>query len=114
MNASKSHNLSDIQRWVMDVITHPSGARTGIEASATGGTSGLKGEKAHTVIRRSKNLTSLERIEIYSTMYYLRLVEILEGDFQAVRHAVGEERFTELARDYITEHPSRYYDLSAL
>ena len=110
MSTPRDQNLSDLQRWMLDAITHPDGPRSGAGAGA----SSLKGEKPHAVIRRSKNLTSFERINIYHEMYYLRLIEILEGDFSSVRHAAGEERFTALARNFIVEHPSRHYDLGNL
>ena len=103
MSASRDHNLSNLQRWMMDAITHPDGPQSGAD-----------GQKPHAVIGRSKNLTSLERINIYHEMYYLRLIEILEGDFESVRHAVGEEFFARLARTFIIEHPSRHYDLGNL
>ena len=106
------HRLPDLQRWMMDAITHPDGPRTAEQTKA--GSSSLKGEKVHAVIGRSKNLTSLERINIYYEMYYLRLIEILEGDFPALRYAVGEDEFSTLAKDFLVAHPSRYYDLSML
>jgi hypothetical protein len=114
MSAAKAPSLSELQRWMMDVVTHPDGARSGIEAASKSGTSGLKGQKAHSIVRRSKNLTSLERISIYQEMYYLRLIEILEGDFSAVRHAVGEDEFPELAKAYVVAYPSKHYDLCNL
>ena len=113
MSASK-HGLPDIQRWMMDAITHADGPRAGAEQTGKTAATSLRGEKVHAVIGRSKNLTSLERINIYHEMYFLRLIEILEGDFPAVRYAVGEDAFTPIAKDFLVAHPSRYYDLSML
>ena len=114
MSSAKTPSLSELQRWMMDVVTHPEGASAGIDAASKSGTSGLKGQKAHSIVRRSKNLTSLERIGIYQEMYFLRLIEILEGDFSAVRHAIGEDDFPEVAKAYVVAYPSKHYDLCNL
>ena len=113
MSNAKAPKLSDLQRWMMDAITHPDGIRAGIDSSRNSPPA-IKGQKAHAIVRRSKNLTSLERINIYHEMYYLRLIDILRGDFPAVLYALGDDVFTEMAREYIIAHPSQHYDLNGL
>jgi len=95
----------------MDVISHEQGAEAGIEAAAKSGNS-LKAQKASDVVRRSKSMTSLERLQIYHTSYYMRLVDILSSDFNAIKYAVGDDVFAELARDFISKHPSERYSLN--
>jgi hypothetical protein len=99
------------QLWMQSAITHPSGSRVGIMESRAGE---LSGKRAHSIVRRSRSLTSLERVEIYADMYFLRLLECLGGEFASVRHAVGEEKFNCIAREYLTKHPSRHYSLNML
>ena len=113
MSSAKAPQLSDLQRWMMDAITHPDGIRAGIDSSKNSPPA-IKGQKAHAIVRRSKNLTSLERINIYHEMYYLRLIDIVIGDFPSVKYAVGDEALTDLARQYVIAHPSYHYDLNQL
>ena len=48
------------------------------------------------------------RLGIYRDAYRLRLIEILSGDYKALRHYLGEERFEALARAYLAAHPSTF------
>ncbi len=51
------------------------------------------------------------QLSIYSHAYRARLQEVLANDFPAVLMAIGEDRFDQLADDYIDEHPSHYFSL---
>jgi hypothetical protein len=62
----------------------------------------------------SRTLTAIERLDIYRGMYELRLEGALRIDYPGLLHFLGEERFTELSRLYIREHPSRSYTLNRL
>src|SRR4029079_11977422 len=57
---------------------------------------------AHGDARRS----AVGRLDIYSNMYFFRLLEILQGDHPALLAALGEERFHNLVTDYLQAHPS--------
>ena len=59
-------------------------------------------------------LTSVERLEIYRSMYLGRLVEAMVVDYPGVRHFLGAEDFDELVRTYVRDHPSRSYTLNRL
>ena len=37
----------------------------------------------------------------------MRLIEVLEGDFPAVKGALGESAFARVASRYVADHPSR-------
>ncbi len=67
-----------------------------------------------TVIARSQQLTSSERLAIYANAYYLRLIECLESDFPIFRQTVGDEAFTQFALAYLQQFPSRSYTLGRL
>lgn len=107
-------SLYDVQRWMMDVITHPEGSVAGSASTAGDETNALAGRKPHGVVGRSKSLTSRERIEIYGNMYFWRLQDCLDGDFQSVKYAVGNSEFADLTKAYLVKHPSRYYNLNRL
>ncbi len=48
------------------------------------------------------------RLAVYFNAYRLRLSEALANDFEGLKHYLGEERFSALARDYIAATPSVY------
>ena len=62
---------------------------------------------ASRLVKPSKTLSSLERIDIYRQGYHARLIECLIDDYPVLQHALGEEAFEALCRAYIAQHPSR-------
>jgi len=52
-----------------------------------------------------------QRIDIYREGYYLRLTEILEREFSALRNHLGKEAFEALCRDYIDAYPSTHFSV---
>src|SRR5205085_93540 len=40
--------------------------------------------------------------------------EALASDYHGLKHFLGEDRFFDLVREYVQEHPSRYYSLNRL
>jgi hypothetical protein len=57
-------------------------------------------------IRGDERLSELDRLEIYASMYFFRLLDCLIEDFPATHAVVGHERFHGLAADYLAHHPS--------
>jgi len=53
----------------------------------------------------SGQLPAADRIEVYRHGYAARLVECLEDDYPALRHALGAGPFEELCRAFIHAHP---------
>ena len=54
----------------------------------------------------SESLANDVRLAIYANAYVARLIEVLEKDFTALYAVLGEEVFSELAQEYIRQHPS--------
>lgn len=54
-----------------------------------------------------------DRVEIYREGYYLRLIDILEREFSALRNLVGKEQFDALCHEYIDAYPSTYFSVRA-
>lgn len=54
------------------------------------------------------------RLHVYSHAYLARLVEVLAGDYGAVKAWLGDERFDAFARRYLAMHPSRHPNLNRL
>jgi len=51
------------------------------------------------------------RLEIYANAYRLRLIEALGDTFPALHTLLGDERFFQLASDYIDANPSQHFSL---
>jgi hypothetical protein len=109
---AKTPNVDELQRWVQEVTSHPGGVDAGIDSDAAKQLIPIDSANLEKVILPSKNLSSHERIGIYADMYFLRLVDCMAGDFDGCVYALGRDRFDELARAYITAHPSTNYSLN--
>ncbi len=51
------------------------------------------------------------RLDVYTSGYYLRLLEILANDFPALKKIVGDELFEHLGTAYLIRHPSRSFSV---
>jgi len=96
-------SLADIQCWFQTVITDPAS----IEAGAA-----RAGSPIASVVDVATAVGADEGLGVYHHAYRSRLVECLADDFPALRYAVGEGAFDELASRYITRHPSRSTSLN--
>jgi len=91
--------LSQLQTWFQHQLTSLGDAESwSIEA----------------VIEPSVLRTPAERLSVYQNAYVARLVECLEAEFPAVRHAVGGDAFFEFAVAHLQRHPPRSYTLANL
>ena len=112
--ADHSHNLSQLQTWLQSVIMHPGGVVEGIRDEGTQRSLAIEPEQIESVIDRSHNLTSVERLEIYARAYYARLIECLQAQFPMLARAVGDDLFGAFAVDYLRRYPSQSYTLGEL
>lgn len=108
------HQLDQIQRWMQTVIMHPDGVEAGILSGAARDHVDVAPDDAGEIIQPSRNLTSLERLEIYANAYFARLLECLREEFPALVHALGEETFNGFAFGYLRQFPSHSYTLMEL
>jgi len=58
-----------------------------------------------------ERLAAAERLGIYEHAYVSRLAEALGETYAAVRYALGEARFAQLAALYVREHPSNQFSI---
>jgi hypothetical protein len=89
--------LDELQRWFAQVLTHP--------GTIAGGLSAAPQLTAAELIRGGGSSPSA-RLEVYRHAYRARLLEWLEGDYPALRHALGPAGFRALCLAYIAQHPS--------
>src|SRR5688572_658843 len=101
MSAVPPRSTEQLQRWLMAVVTDPRGVANGLAA--------LGADDAESVVTRSKNLTADERLAIYASSYYLRLLDCLANEFPIVTATLGEDLFSDFAMRYLQRFPSHSY-----
>lgn len=101
--------LAELQRWMQAVVVHPGRIEEAVRAPL-----GRSSPRVESVVLPSPRLTPAERVEIYQGMYLLRMAEALASDYPALQHFLGEDRFSDLVRDYVQVYPSRSYTLNRL
>lgn len=90
--------LAQIQQWFQAAIMDP----------------GKQAARLPEIVLPSQALNATERLAIYANMYFDRLIEILAEEFPTVRHLLGPQVFSTVAKDYVTRHPSTHYSLAQL
>jgi len=105
----KPGEYSQLQKWLLNIISHPDGTEAGARAleSATG-------IQLNDIVEDGPNLTAMERVDVYTDMYFWRLVDILRGDFPSLVYCLGEERFNDLAKACLAKYPPHGYSLQCL
>lgn len=109
-----SAELGTIQRWLQAVIMHPEGVEAGIASPESQAVMEVAVDRVDDVICRSAAQTSVERLHVYANAYFARLLEVLDSEFPALVHVLGEELFQEFAVGYLQQYPSHSYTLSDL
>jgi hypothetical protein len=108
------HDLGHIQRWMQAVLMHPVGVAEGVASAEARRHINVGPEEAEQVVTRSRAMTALERLAIYSYAYYARLLECLREEFPVLMHALTPEVFDAFAVGYLQAYPSRSYTLFQL
>jgi len=114
MKAGAAPALDTLERWMQAVVMHPDGAAAGVRASRARRLLAAGARDLGQVVQPSKQLTSLERLEIYAHMYYARLVEVLEAEYPTVRQVLGPDTFEAACRGFVAKYPSRSRLLNGL
>jgi hypothetical protein len=111
---SHQPDLAQLQRWMQAVIMHPGGVAAGVESPTACEHLDIADYALESVIARSRQQTSAERLEIYARAYYARLLECLQNEFPMLAAAVGEDVFNRFAVGYLECYPSGSYTLGKL
>ncbi len=109
LDSSLDFDVEQFQRWMFELVTHPEGVDGGSKAAHRS-----HGVSVERMVLPSRLRSASERIGVYAGMYFNRLVEILFNDFPALAHALGDQGFYHLGRDYLVKHPSRSKQLVTL
>ena len=102
--------LGALQRWLLEVVTHPVSVGDGVIRAAEKVAS-LRAYDADSLIDGG-GLPTVERLAVYRDGYFARLIECLADDYPAVRDALGGELFESLCKDFIVAHPPRSASLN--
>ena len=108
------YSFQRLQRWMQATVMHPDGVVEGVNSPAARAEIDAPANEAGKILMRSKSQTALERLAIYGSAYYGRLVECMREEFPAVAHTLGDETFDAFAVAYLQSYPSRSYTLTQL
>ena len=105
-------DLRKTQDLFWSLITAPEGVRPGLEGLVR------RGEAPSSILDEvfagDERLSPADRLDIYANMYFFRLLDCLREDFPKVAAAVGDDRFHNLATDFLLRHPSGHPSLREL
>ena len=104
--------LGSLQRWMRACIM--AAGEVGVAVRTREAEHEFPASEAPGLIRPSRTLAPLERLDIYRGMYEARLGSALRADYPGLHHHLGDDAFSALARLYLDHHPSRTYTLNRL
>jgi hypothetical protein len=104
--------LASLQKAVARAVMQPLTRNEGMQRVAPGG--GSMKRYAARYIKPNDRLTSFERLEIYNRQYWWRVLGSMTEDFPGLRAVLGERRFEDMCRAYLTDCPSQSFTLRNL
>ena len=110
----KSLPLRTLQRWLAGIVEHPATADVAMRSRPVDRLVPRRVVEAGAVVRRNPRMSAAEMLQVYNGGYLARLVEVLQGDYGAVQHALGEAAFHDLVARYLQAFPSRHPNLNQL
>jgi hypothetical protein len=105
-------NLAALQRHVARAVMTPLSPSDRMRHTAPDGRS--LANVAKKIIKPNDRLTSFERLEIYNRQYWFRVLDGFSDDFPGLRAVLGDRRFDALAKQYLTDCPSRSFTMRDL
>jgi hypothetical protein len=103
MSAPHAAPLAEAQRRLRGLVAAPGGV-----AAALAEASPEERRASEALLRAAGGLTGLERLEVYASAYFERIHGVLAECFPALRWALGEALFHDLATAYLISHPPRH------
>ncbi len=104
--------LAELQRAMWTLISRPLTAANRMPRRWKDGRP--TAELAAQIAKPNDRLTSFERLEIYSRMYWFRVLDSLYEDCPGLRAVLGQPRFMKLIEAYLVKYPSRSFTLRNL
>jgi Putative DNA-binding domain len=107
-------SLRELQEWMSILVQHSKDSAAGARTRAARSIASVSQVNAGDVVIPNSRMKVYERLDIYNHGYFGRLKDVLEGDFPALVHAMGEHDWFHLALGYVARHPSRHPNLNVL
>jgi hypothetical protein len=107
-----TRDLAALQRAMWTLISRPLTASSRMPRRWKDGTP--TAALAAQIAKPNERLTSFERLEIYSRMYWFRVLDSLYDDCPGLRAVLGVPRFMRLAEAYLVKYPSRSFTMRNL
>lgn len=93
-------SLANVQALLYRLITAPNGVQEGLAKESALAAGGLE-----TLVAGEQRLSALERLEIYATAYFYRLLDVFKEDYPATLAVLDERVFHNLVTGYLVSHP---------
>lgn len=106
--------LREVQKDIADWIRAPEGVAAALaeeDAASDRDSQGAAMRRLENLIRSDTTLNATGRLEIYANAYFHRILGVLEGDYPALRQALGAAPFNDLVTSYLLVEPSRHASL---
>jgi len=99
-------NLRELQERFSALIRAPRGVAAHLPAAPA-----EERELCLRWVASTRELSNVERLEIYANMYFYRLHDAVADDFPVVRACIGNDHFHNVLTDYFLAHPSHHFSL---
>jgi len=93
--------LAETQKLFATALLSPGGSQGSVHLAAR-------------LLKPNDLLTARQRLNIYRESYWARLVDALKDDFPGLLKILGVKAFEELAKAYLSDHPSKSFTLRDL
>jgi hypothetical protein len=111
---SHANDLRNLQQWFAGIVEHPRTADVALRSRAANQLIPRADVTAGRVIAPNPRMDAAAMLQVYNGAYLSRLVEVLQGDFGALQHVLGEHGFHQLIARYLASFPSRHPNLNQL
>ncbi len=112
MSNARAPRLRALQEWMSVVVQHPRTADVAIRSAAAAAHFPPTAVEHGRIVKPNDRMTATDRLQVYNGGYLSRLQEVLETDYPALRHLLGDPAFRALVAAFVVGHPSRHPNLN--
>jgi hypothetical protein len=95
-----ANDLKNLQMLLYRLITAPNGVAKALAADCAADATAL-----NDLIQGDADLSAVDRVEIYASAYFYRLLDCLKEDFPATLTVIGPDHFHNLVTGYLIVYP---------
>jgi hypothetical protein len=112
MKRGASSPVGSLQRWFQAAIVHPGGVEVAAEDHHVRRLLPARARALEDLLLPSERMSARERLDVYASSYFLRLRDVMKSDFAGLAHALGDDAFDAMMREYVTRHPPDSFTLN--